>query len=237
MKQLHEVQLQILKKLLFSPNLTYSKLKPDPEMENNQFTFHLDQVVNAGYVEKRDKGYSLTSSGKEFANRMDTERINIGLQAKISAWICCIKTRGKNQQYLIYTRLKHPFYGCQGLISGKVQYGETVFDAAQRELLEETGLSGKAQVVLINHFLVHDKASRKLVEDKFMFMCLVKNPKGELNPQSEEGKYEWVAEADLRSYITYPFEPLEEFLNYLKETKRFKGKPKLQEIIHYTEKF
>ena len=54
MRQLHEIQLQILKKLLFASGLRYAQIKPDPQMENNQFDFHLDQLIDGGYVEKYD---------------------------------------------------------------------------------------------------------------------------------------------------------------------------------------
>lgn len=232
MKQLHGVQLQILKKLLFANELRYSQVKPDPEMENNQFDFHLDQLISGGYVEKKNKTYKLTNFGKEYANRMDTEEVLIAKQSKISAWICC---RRKNQ-YLIYTRLKQPFYGCQGFMSGKVKYGEKIVEAAERELEEETGLKGKPQIVSIKHFLVFDKQSNELVEDKFMFLCLMENPTGELRPH-DEGKYEWINENNLKSYVINHFESWRAFEKQLEEIKSFKGEIKLEEIDHWSEKF
>lgn len=48
MKQLHEIQLQILKKLLFAKELRYTDLKPDVELENNQLDFHLDKLIGVG---------------------------------------------------------------------------------------------------------------------------------------------------------------------------------------------
>lgn len=44
MKQYHDVQLKILRKLLFAQSLPYSQLKPDEKMENNQLSFHLDKL-------------------------------------------------------------------------------------------------------------------------------------------------------------------------------------------------
>ncbi len=237
MKQLHEIQLRILKKLLFSKELRYTDLKPDVEMENNQLDFHLGKLVGDGYVSKGKKYYALTNLGKEYANRMDTEQVVIPKQSKVSAWICCSRKVGKRNQYLIYTRLKQPFYGCQGFMSGKVRYGEKVVEAARRELLEETGLKGNPRIVSIKHFLVYDKSTTELVEDKFMFLCLVKNPQGSLSPDETEGKYQWVNEADLRTYITNPFEPIDELLSYLEETKKFTGQITLDEIDHQSSKF
>src|SRR3989344_584214 len=215
MSQLHEIQLKILKNLLFADGLRYAKMKPDPEIENNQFDFHLDQLTEGGYIDKRDKVYKLTNFGKEYANRMDTEEVVVAKQSKVSAWVCCTRRRGGQVEYLIYTRLKQPFYGCQGFMSGKVKYGEKVIDAARRELGEETGLVGEPKIVSIKHFLVYDKQSNVLVEDKFMFLCLAKNPVGEIRPH-DEGKYEWVGEIDLKKYVTNHFESWEAFEKQVK---------------------
>jgi hypothetical protein len=60
MKQLHTIQLMILRKLLFAESLRYGELKPDKKMENNQLSFHLDALLEFSYVEKIDGGYRLT---------------------------------------------------------------------------------------------------------------------------------------------------------------------------------
>lgn len=137
MKQPHPIQLQILKKLLFVKSVKFTDLKPDKDIENNQFDFHLDQLIRFEYIEKLGKEYSLTSVGKEFANRMDTDKTTINIQAKISAVVAPVRiNKDGEKEFLIYTRLKHPFYGCQGFMSGKIAYGEAVLEAASRELKE-----------------------------------------------------------------------------------------------------
>jgi len=236
MKQLHETQLGILKKMLFANKLHYIKLKPNPEMENNQFDFHLKELIKAGYVHKKDKEYSLTSMGKEYANRMDTDKVVITQQAKISAWLCCRKKIKNKYQYLIYTRLKQPFYGCQGFPSGKVNYGERVIEAAKRELKEETSLTGIPNIVTIKHYIVFDKNSKELLEDKFMFLCLFENPGGKLKTNNE-GMYKWVDEKDLKKYVTNHFESWKAFVEQLSEIKSFKGRISLQEVDHFSVKF
>ena len=137
MKQLHDIQIQILKNLLFSASLKYYQLKPNKELENNKFNFHLNRLIDCGYITKRNQYYELTNTGKEYANRIGTDT-HLRLQGKIS--VVVIITRNKDTETLIYTRLKHPFYGCQGHLSGKVYWGETLDDAAKRELKEETNL-------------------------------------------------------------------------------------------------
>lgn len=122
-------------------------------------------------------------------------------------------------------------------MSGKVGYGEKVIEAAKRELKEETNLDGNPQIVAIKHFLVFDKSTKELVEDKFMFLCKVDNPKGDLVAENAEGKYEWVDEGDLKNYVTNHFENFAAFQEQIKLVKDFKGNLVLQEIDHESSKF
>jgi predicted transcriptional regulator len=91
MKELHPIQLNILKNLLFSKSSSYSQGKPDPEMENNQYQFHLEQLIKDGLIEKNVKSYCLTTKGKEFAGRINTDQVKITKQAKISVNVGCVR--------------------------------------------------------------------------------------------------------------------------------------------------
>ncbi len=236
MKALHDTQLQILKKLLFAKSLHYLELKPDPEMENNKFDFHLDQMIAAGFIQKSEDGYSLTHAGKEYANRIDTDRVEITKQAKISVFVAPVRIIDDKWEFLVYTRMKQPFYGCQGFLSGKVRFGDKVLETAVRELKEETNLEGQPQIVSLHHYRVYDRTSQQLVEDKFMFLCLVINPTGELIPNNE-GKYEWVKEDLVFDYVTNHFESLDQFKEDVATLKNFTGQISFHEIDHLTDKF
>lgn len=236
MQDLHEIQILILKKLLFNPKQRYTDLRPSEDIENNKLNFHLNQLKLLGLIEKDDENYFLTNKGKEFAGRLDTDVLKVKKQAKISAWVCPIRIVNNETEYLIYTRLKSPFYGCQGFMSGKVDYGETVLEAARRELKEECNLEGNPEIVYLKHYIVFDNKTKELLEDKFMFLCVVKEPRGEVI-QSDEGKYEWVKESDLKKYITNHFESWEGFEAQLDGIRKFNGSISLVEEKHYSEKF
>lgn len=236
MKQLHEIQLGILKKLLFSPTLRYTEMKSEMRMDNNQFDFHLDSLTKAGLVVKVEGGYQLTQEGKEYANRMDTDSVKIIKQAKLGARVGCVRDSGGELEFLVYTRKKQPFFNCQGFLAGKINYGESVSGAAKRELLEETGLDGDPVLVEVEHMLVYDKSSGDLLEDKFFFFYLVKNPKGEV-VSTEEGENYWVKESDLESQILNPFNSKEEFFYEVGLLKNFAGEVKFLEKKVYSEKF
>jgi ADP-ribose pyrophosphatase YjhB (NUDIX family) len=236
MKQLHQIQLQILKKLLFSEGLKYSETKPNKEMDNNQFNFHLEQLLEADLVSKANKIYTLTSIGKEYACRMDTEKVEIQKQAKISVFVCPVRTFKGNKQYLIYTRLKQPFYGCQGFMSGKVSLGEKVLDAAKRELKEETNLEADLKLVALIHYTVYDKNKTQMFEDKFMFLCIGENPKGKLK-SNEDGKFERVNKSDLLTYTTNHFVSQKQFIKDINMVDNFNGEIFFEEIDHLSDKY
>jgi ADP-ribose pyrophosphatase YjhB (NUDIX family) len=157
-------------------------------------------------------------------------------QAKLGALVCPVRTRGGIREYLLYTRLKQPFYGCQGFMTGKISYGEAVLDTAKRELKEETNLVGVPEIVAVRHIRVFDKKTRGLLEDKIFFYCLVKEPKGKL-VGTQEGEYCWVPEGDLYKYVTNPFESLKEFKKEIALINAFDGQVSFEETDHYTDKF
>lgn len=241
MNQLHYLQLAILKKLLFSDGLHFSELRPNPDLENNQLTFHIDQLIRDGYVVKNeDKIYKLTDSGKEYANRMDTDKTQVMRQAKIGGISCCIRTKdvsesGENE-FLIYTRKKHPFYGSQGYASGKVAYGESVLEAVQRELKEETQLEGEPKLFMIEHHRVYKPGTDELLEDKFFYFCRFINPTGDVNA-NEEGTFEWVPESQVQDYFKKPFETVDRLMYITDRIKDFDKELTFEEILHYPENF
>jgi 8-oxo-dGTP pyrophosphatase MutT (NUDIX family) len=233
---MHIVQLQILKKALFVPQAKFSELNPEG-IESNLFNFHLNELIDANLIQKVDALYSLTNKGKEAANMIDTDKNKVVKQAKISAWIAVSRKISDNTEYLIFTRLKHPFYGCKGFISGKVSYGEQTIETAKRELQEETGLIGDPQLIRITHFIVINEENSEIVEDKFMFMYHFSNPTGELKGVGEEGKYEWVQESNLATYVDKHYESVEDFLAQVQDVKDFNGEIKYTETRLVTEKF
>lgn len=201
MKQLHPLQLKMLKKLLFAPELKYTQLKPDEQIENNQFSFHLNMLMSMNLIQKIDQKYMLTAAGKEYANRMDAWELHIQLQAKTGVLVCATRGHGDALEYLIYTRKKHPFFGKQGFITWKVKFGEALGDVAQRELWEEAHLVGHPELVHIKHSFVYEKTTYKLLEDKFFYFFLVKDPEGTAS-WSEEWPVERIARKDFATKIT-----------------------------------
>tara|TARA_Y100000310_G_scaffold331037_1_gene403883 strand:+ start:5843 stop:6526 length:684 start_codon:yes stop_codon:yes gene_type:complete len=134
---MHPIQRHILKKLTLGKNLRYKDLKPK-EVEGNQFMYHLGVVTDHGYVKKVGVTYSLTIDGKMYADRVELETFLPKVQPKIVSMLHCTN---KKSELLLFRRKRSPLFNLVHLPYGKLHMGETVQDAAKRELKEKTGLS------------------------------------------------------------------------------------------------
>jgi 8-oxo-dGTP pyrophosphatase MutT (NUDIX family) len=227
---MHEIQVEILRKLLFAEKLRFAEIKP-ADMEGSQFTFHLEKLVEQKYVAKVANGYRLTESGKNFANRIDFDSPKPAQQAKHSAVFCA--TRKDATEVLIYKRLKNPYFGHYGFPTGKVRYGETMIDAATRELQEETNLVGTPYLVGIRHYRVYFPDAKTLVEDKVMYVYRIDEPEGELL-SNEEGEFRWVSSKT----VLEEFSPtLPEFAEMLEMITQSKSEIDFREVEHYPTSF
>jgi 8-oxo-dGTP pyrophosphatase MutT (NUDIX family) len=228
MQKLHNIQIEILSKLVFSPESRYTDLKPKPEMGNNTFQFHIDHLINEGLIQKSNRIYKLTMRGKQYATKIDNGKKKLSEQAINAVQVCCTREQEDKKQYLIYTRKKEPWYGCQGFLAGKIDYGEKITVAAKRELGEETGLIGDPKIVDITHTVVMNRPSGNTVSDILFFLCHVNNPKGNLVP-SREGEYEWVDKREIENYVEKPFININNFLRKIEMIENFKGEVRFSE--------
>lgn len=214
---LHPAQASILRELLYKPEARFSELNITG-LTNDHFTFHVQQLVVAELVTKTDDGrYALTPQGKEFANRFDTDTqtVKVEKQAKIGVNICCIKRENDKLYFLLQQRLKQPYFGHWGFITGKIKWGEKVYETAARELEEEAGLKADLTLMSVKHKMDYDQ-NEQLLEDKFFFRFLGENVQGDLLPEIAGGKNAWVSEEDIKT-LSPLFHDMEEVIAGVKD--------------------
>ncbi len=195
--KIHDYQISILRELLFKPGARFSDLKK-VDISNDHFTFHVNQLLKEGLIRKEGGKYFLTTDGKEFANRMDTDSLKLEKQGKVAIATHAVRTNKGVEEYLVHRRLKEPFYGWYGSHSGKVRWGETPLECARREFLEETGLSGKFTLKGIVHYH-HFHKDGKLLEDKYFWVFKIDDVTGELKEKVPEGENIWMTEKQFKS--------------------------------------
>lgn len=228
MKNFHEIQLNILRTLLFARTKRYSEIKPI-DMEGSQFKFHMDTLISSNYIVKDPKGlYSLTPDGKELANQMDSIEIQMKKQSKITAKICCVRNLRDENEYLLYKRLKNPFYGFQGFPNSKIWYGSSFIEGAKNGLFKETTLVGEPELFAIRHYSVYDKNNENLLEDKTMYLFKVINPSGELQ-NKKDGEFSWIKESEISDFVKNPLPEFHEVFQLLKEAPQIEF---FKEVVH-----
>lgn len=197
----HTAQMKILRHLLLSPHAGFAQLQKQTDLTSDHANFHIKKLIDEGYITKNDdERYVLTRAGKEYANRMDTVDNVIEKQPKLSVALIIENPEGK---YLAQQRLKQPYYGFWGRPTGKIRWGETMLEAAERELTEETGLTADLSVAGFYHKMDYDKDSGDLLEDKVFVLIYGTNPQGELVVDDEGHHNEWLSDEELHERGKY----------------------------------
>jgi len=191
--QAHGIQIDIMRHLLFKPTATFSDLQRQTDLTSDHFNFHIRKLIDEGYVEKYQKTYRLSGKGKEYANRMDTDEKVIEKQPKVSIAITLERKNEKGErEFLFQQRKKNPYFDFWGRAGGKMRWGESVIEAAKRELKEETGLEAEFEYRLLYHKRDFRKDTRELLEDKIFLCVYASQHKGELIEEFEGGVNRWM---------------------------------------------
>ncbi|MFA5894960.1 MAG: NUDIX hydrolase [Candidatus Shapirobacteria bacterium] len=195
---IHPIQGEILCQMLFVETASFSELNKR-KLPSDQFSFHLRQLTDLKYLEKNILGkYLLTTKGKEYANTFDTDKAEIEKQAKIGALIVGNKVLKGKKYFLMQQRLKQPYYGFWGFITGKIKWGETIEEGAQREFKEETGMVGNMELAGLKHKMDYNQKS-ELLEDKYFLLIRASKLRGKLTEEFEGGRNKWLTLEEIRN--------------------------------------
>lgn len=219
--QAHDTQVAILHHLLFTPEAAFSELQKGTGLSSDHFNFHIKKLLDEGYVEKNDRTYRLSHKGKEYANRMDTDEKEIEKQPKVSVAITLERKNDKGErEFLFQQRKKNPYYGFWGRVGGKMRWGESVIEAAKRELKEETGLEADLEYRLLYHKRDFNKATGKLLEDKIFLCVYATKYQGELIKEFEGGINRWMTDEEFHRQ-SKRFVSVDDFMNLIDKGETF----------------
>ena len=183
---MHHIQRTILARLMDGESVRYSDLQPK-DIGSNLFTYHLKRLRQEGYLMRTSWGtYKLTSTGKRFVDTLSLETMRPRVQAKIVVLLAC---RDRLGRWLLMKRKVQPLLGQIGFPYGKMHLGETIHEAAHREMEEKTGLDGKLEHRGDGYITILE--NKKPVSEIYFHLFYCMGPTGYLKSEHKSGEVFW----------------------------------------------
>lgn len=132
----HHIQKHILTHLMHHRYARFRDMRPDGT-DTNLYSYHLKQLQKNNFVEKKPDGYTLTTLGMSYVDRINANSVNISLQPKIITMLIVQNDEGGT---LMYQKARQPFIEQWTVPFGKVHNDDaSILDAAKREVREKIG--------------------------------------------------------------------------------------------------
>lgn len=208
--KLHKIQNEIFRKIITTEGLRFNQLLID-NVDSELVNYHVKRLLSLRLIVKEGNLYKLNEKGKELSNLMDDTSLEIERQPKTSILIYGVKKLESGEVGHLFTkRLKHPYYGLIGRLSGKVRFGESLKEAAERELLEETGLKANILVLEEIYHKRRYKSDGTCVQDVLFYIFFAKNFIGDFIEKTEFQENLWITQKMLEEneYNTFRMEEL-----------------------------
>jgi len=195
----HDIQRGIVLKLIHNPALSFNELW-NKDGESNKFAYHLNKLETEGIIAKSDGKYALTAEGKKLSAFIEGDT---GHKAEFPTLTIFQLVWRDDGRLLCQKRLKEPFYGTWGFVSGKQNFGWNIEECAKRDLLEETGLVADSYVIKgIEQVKTYD--ADKLLFHHFLIAVETKNPKGELKARTHKAEHVWMTPDEYKNLPRFP---------------------------------
>lgn len=191
-EDLPEMRVEVLQQLAYEHPLTFSDLR-DSDIPSNRFAYHLQQLVEDGYITKVDDAYTLTDKGETYVSRL-SEDMHEEKEQPILGIIVIIERGG---ELLVSKRKKEPFkgYTCSGP-HGRISADETPEDAGARIVKERTGLQAE-QIKLNGIWIVNTVRDGEPLYSHYHFIARCNTFSGELQEETTDFKNTWIDREDM----------------------------------------
>jgi len=195
----HGIQRAILLKLIHNPELTFNELW-DKQGESNKFAYHVNKMEAVGLIAKNPEGkYVLTDEGKKLSAFIEGAT---GGRSEFPT-LTIFQIVWKDGRLLCQKRLKEPFYGMWGFVSGKQNFGWNIEECAKRDLKEETGLdAGEYTIRGIEQTKTFDKDN--LLYHHFMVAVETHDPEGDLMVKTHKAEHVWMTPEEYKVMPKFP---------------------------------
>jgi len=137
----HHIQKYIIDVLMFQEVARFRDLRP-PKIDTNLFSYHLKLLIKNNIVKKLDSGYTLSTNGLAYVDRVSVLSKAVRTQPKI---ITMLVVQNSDGDVLLWRRKRQPYINAWTLPYGKLHTDDVSLEAAvQRELTEKIVLTDQA---------------------------------------------------------------------------------------------
>lgn len=187
-------------KLVFSKGEKFNNLVIEG-LASEHMNYHLKKLVELDYVEKKGTLYCLTDEGKNYSNLLDDDVNVVEKQPKSSILLNAVRMREgtKEVEHLLNKRLRQPYLGKVGRLTGKIKFGETLLQAAQRELYEETGLQAKNFTLQRIYHKMRYTENGVFVQDTLFYVFFVTDFSGTFIERTQFQENMWWTQKELQN--------------------------------------
>ena len=194
----HPIQQSIILKLIHKPEMSFSELLGS-ESESNKFAYHLGVLETKNIINKEGCYYSLSPLGKKISSFIEGDT---GKKAAFPTFAHVLIVRD-GDKILVQRRMKEPFYGYWGLMSGKINFGWNVEECARRDIEEECGLkANKSELIGINQAKTYEDGN--LLHHHIMFYVKLGEISGDLKEKTHKGENAWMTIDEFKKKERFP---------------------------------
>lgn len=138
---MHHIQRAILLKLARTSSLRFSQLQP-PHVPNNTFSYHLKKLLELGYIEAGPHGYCATRKALKIVQDLDGHTRHLR-----PVTLAVLFITNPSGEVLLLERESQPFKHWLGAPSGIIHGGESLQQAAIREMQEKTTITANPSLL------------------------------------------------------------------------------------------
>lgn len=179
----HHIQRSILAYLMEHEFARFRDMRPE-RVDTNLYSYHLKLLQKMSFVIKTDEGYTLTTRGMGYVDRINAESVKLSLQPKIVTMLVVQNGYG---DVLMYKKRRQPFIEKWTLPFGKVHDDASLQEAAEREVREKIGVES----IEISH--AGDCYVRVMDEGRVKISTLMHIFYGTLDEPLEDTSLHWIS--------------------------------------------
>ncbi len=132
----HHIQKYIVGVLIHQKYARFRDLRP-PKVDTNLYSYHLKVLQKGSWINKTEQGYTLSSKGLAYVDRVSIKKLNLRYQPKI---VTMLVIQNSDGDVLLTLRKKQPYIDTWTLPHGKTHIIDaSIVDGARREWSEKVG--------------------------------------------------------------------------------------------------